>query len=290
MPAYDGLIIDLDGVVWRGRVAIDGAAEAIGVLRQHGIRLVFMTNEPGSTRLAFAARLTAIGIPATSADVLTSAAATARTIAALEPLPDRRTFVIGPHALVEEIRAAGLEVVTGEPARTVPVVVVGAHQGFDYQELRTATLALRNGARLFATGRDAIFPSLLEAADSWRTPLIGLDATDAGAALYPRFGFVELDRTSVWRPTGLPVPRAPRAGVEVIGDSDRAEIAALDARIFGAPRKALLEVLMDENPGRAFMLRRGGETSAYLVAQRRRIGPGVAGSPAEIRRPLAPLL
>jgi 4-nitrophenyl phosphatase len=159
MPAYDGLIIDLDGVVWRGRVPIDGAAEAIGVLRQHGIRLVFMTNEPGSTRLAFAARLTAIGIPATSADVLTSAAATARTIAALDPLPDRRTFVIGPHALVEEIRAAGLEVVTGEPARTVPVVVVGAHQGFDYQELRTATLALRNGARLFATGRDAIFPS-----------------------------------------------------------------------------------------------------------------------------------
>jgi GNAT superfamily N-acetyltransferase len=130
----------------------------------------------------------------------------------------------------------------------------------------------------------AILRSLLEAADSWRTPLIGLDATEAGAALYPRFGFVEADRTSVWNPTGLPVPRAPRAGVEVIGESDRAGIAALDARIFGAPRKSLLEVLMDENPGRAFMLRRGGETSAYLVAQRRRIGPGVAGSRTEIGR------
>jgi 4-nitrophenyl phosphatase len=159
MPAYDGLIIDLDGVVWRGRIPIPGAAEAISTLRQHGIRLVFMTNEPGSSRLGLTARLTAMGIAATSADVLTSAAATARTIAGLDSLPDRRTFVIGPHALVEEIRAAGLEVVTGEQARAAPVVVVGAHQGFDYQELRTATLALRNGARLFATGRDAVFPS-----------------------------------------------------------------------------------------------------------------------------------
>src|SRR5919204_1674774 len=159
MPAYDGLIIDLDGVVWRGRIPIPGAAEAISTLRQHGIRLVFMTNEPGSSRLGLTARLTAMGIAATSADVLTSAAATARTIAGLDSLPDRRTFVIGPHALVEEIRAAGLEVVTGEQARAAPVVVVGAHQGFDYQELRTVTLALRNGARLFATGRDAVFPS-----------------------------------------------------------------------------------------------------------------------------------
>jgi glycerol-1-phosphatase len=159
MLAYDGLIIDLDGVIWRGRVPIDGAAEAIGALRERGVRLVFMTNEPGSSRIAFAARLTGMGIPATSGDVLTSAAATARAIASRDGLRDRRIFVIGPHALVDEVRAAGLDVVTGEQARSASVVVVGAHQGFDYQELRTATLALRNGAHLFATGRDVVFPS-----------------------------------------------------------------------------------------------------------------------------------
>jgi 4-nitrophenyl phosphatase len=38
-------------------------------------------------------------------------------------------------------------------------VVVGGHEGFDYRELSAATVAIRNGARLFATGRDAIFPT-----------------------------------------------------------------------------------------------------------------------------------
>ncbi len=36
--------------------------------------------------------------------------------------------------------------------------MVGGHEGFDYGELRAATAALRSGARLFATGRDPVYP------------------------------------------------------------------------------------------------------------------------------------
>jgi 3-hydroxyisobutyrate dehydrogenase-like beta-hydroxyacid dehydrogenase len=42
----DGLIVDLDGVVWRGQEPIDGAADAIAAVRAKGIRVVFLTNEP----------------------------------------------------------------------------------------------------------------------------------------------------------------------------------------------------------------------------------------------------
>ena len=37
-------------------------------------------------------------------------------------------------------------------------MVVSGHRGFDYEELLTATLALRGGARLFATSRDPTLP------------------------------------------------------------------------------------------------------------------------------------
>jgi HAD superfamily hydrolase (TIGR01450 family) len=156
---FDGLIVDLDGVVWRGAVPIDGAAEAIAAVRANGTRVVFLTNEPGSSRSTFALRLTDMGIPATAADVMTSAAATARAVGLLEDLTTRQAFVVGPPALHDEIKEAGFELLSREEAPQADVVVVGGHPGFDYEELRAASTAVRNGARLFATGRDAVFPT-----------------------------------------------------------------------------------------------------------------------------------
>jgi HAD superfamily hydrolase (TIGR01450 family) len=120
---------------------------------------VFLTNEPASSRGAFAARLTGMGIPSTEADILTSAAATARVVGALTGLASRRALVIGPPALHDEIENVGFELVAEDDAIQARVVVVGGHEGFDYRELSAATAAIRNGARLFATGRDAIFPT-----------------------------------------------------------------------------------------------------------------------------------
>lgn len=155
---YDGLIVDLDGVIWTGNRTVDGAAEAIAAVRANGTRVVFLTNEPRNTRSAIAARLMAIGIPAAASDVVTSAFVAGRVVAAADGLVTRRALVVGTNALHDEIRQAGFEIVGGEDARKAEVVVVGGHEGFDYGELRAATVALRGGARLFATGRDAIFP------------------------------------------------------------------------------------------------------------------------------------
>lgn len=155
---YDGLIVDLDGVVWRGEDPIDGAAEAIATVRSRGIRLLFLTNEPNGSRRSFASRLTAMGIPATANDVITAGAATARIVGSLG-VANRKAFIIGPLALQEEIKGAGFELVPHDEARAAGLVVVGGHQGFDYAELQAATEAIRNGAQLFATGRDAVFPT-----------------------------------------------------------------------------------------------------------------------------------
>jgi HAD superfamily hydrolase (TIGR01450 family) len=66
---------------------------------------------------------------------------------------------VGSPALHDEIRQAGFRLVECEAAAQAEVVVIGGHEGFDYGELRAATEAIRNGARLFATGRDAVFPT-----------------------------------------------------------------------------------------------------------------------------------
>jgi len=155
---YDGLIIDLDGVIWLGGDPIPGVADAVTALRADGMRVLFLTNEPLRSRGAIAGRLAEIGIPATPGDVMTSAAAAARTVGSLAGLRTRRALVVGPPALCDEISDAGFQLLGCEDATQAEVVVVGGHDGFDYRELRAATAAVRHGARLFATGRDPVFP------------------------------------------------------------------------------------------------------------------------------------
>jgi HAD superfamily hydrolase (TIGR01450 family) len=156
---YDGLIVDLDGVVWLGGQAIDGAVEAVAELRARGTRLLFLTNDPSSSREEQAGRLTAIGIETSAGDVMTSAAATARFLADRADLRGRRAFVIGSPAFQREIAAAGFALVPAADAEEAELVVVGGHSGFDFAELRAATRALAQGAQLFAAGRDRVVPT-----------------------------------------------------------------------------------------------------------------------------------
>jgi hypothetical protein len=73
-----------DGVVWLSGEPIDGAAEAIAMLRANGTRVLFLTNEPqleAACRTAHCHRH-----PGHAADVMTSAAATAHVLGSLKGL------------------------------------------------------------------------------------------------------------------------------------------------------------------------------------------------------------
>lgn len=158
LEAFDGFLIDLDGVVYVGEQALPGAADAIAAIRTAGKELLFLTNDPRRSRAEYAGRLNRLGIEAVAGDVLTAGAATAAYLRDHERLQGASAFVIGTSALKDELRRVGLRVVEGEDGRRADVVVVGGHEAFGYQELRVAAQAVLRGAGLFATGRDATFP------------------------------------------------------------------------------------------------------------------------------------
>jgi glycerol 3-phosphatase-2 len=154
---FDGLIVDLDGVVWIGDIPIAGSVDAIAALQARGVRLVFLTNDPTGSRSDYARRLSEMGIAADEEQIVTSARALAALIAERER-SGTAVFAIGSPALKAELAGAGLELRSGDGGRAAAVVAVGGHSGFAYRELRIATQALRQGARLYAAGRDATFP------------------------------------------------------------------------------------------------------------------------------------
>ncbi|MET0304611.1 MAG: HAD-IIA family hydrolase [Solirubrobacterales bacterium] len=153
----DGLLVDLDGVVWVGRELVPGSAEALRALSDAGIEIVFVTNNPGKPAGEYARRLNEAGVEVGPDRIVTAGEATAG-LAAEHVGTGRTAFAIGAPAFHETIAAAGLRLLEGEAGREADAVLVSGHRGFDYDELLTATLALQRGAALFATSRDPTLP------------------------------------------------------------------------------------------------------------------------------------
>src|SRR2546427_216135 len=70
---YDGFLLDLDGVVWRGEQPIEGAGETVEELREAGKRVVFLTNNASLSPREYAAKLMRHRIPTQPGDVISSA-------------------------------------------------------------------------------------------------------------------------------------------------------------------------------------------------------------------------
>lgn len=154
---FDGLLVDLDGVVWIGSEPVPGSPETLRALLDAGKRIVFVTNNPGRLPQAYAERLGELGVEVDAARIVTAGMVAAR-LAGEAAGNGGGAFVIGASALKEMVAATGARVLEGEEAEEADVVVVSGHRGFDYAELLTAKRALDRGAALFATSHDPTMP------------------------------------------------------------------------------------------------------------------------------------
>jgi HAD superfamily hydrolase (TIGR01450 family) len=153
---FDGLLIDLDGVVWLGREPIPGSPEALAALLEQGKEICFVTNNPSRPPERYAERLQGMGVEIGPERIVTAGMVVARL--AGEAAGGGGAFVIGASPLKEMVAATGATLLEGEAGQEARVVVVSGHRGFDYEELLTAKRALDGGAALFATSHDPTMP------------------------------------------------------------------------------------------------------------------------------------
>jgi HAD superfamily hydrolase (TIGR01450 family) len=153
---YDHVLLDLDGCLWVGDQACEGAVEAVTALREAGMSLLFLTNDVRHAPEEFVRKLWRLGFQASIAEVVTAGAALQYHLAGR----DRGSaYVVGSQALIDHVSAAGLRVLNRTPFATrADVVVVGTHEGFGYDELRIAAQAVTRGAELIGATRDRTFP------------------------------------------------------------------------------------------------------------------------------------
>jgi HAD superfamily hydrolase (TIGR01450 family) len=145
-----GWVLDLDGVVWLAHAPIAGSVDAVARLRGAGHRLAFVTNNSQAPASQVANRLKDIGIDPGN-DVITSAMAVAQLVE-----PGEQVLVFAGPGVVEALERRGAHVVTTGPA---DAVVVGKHVDLSYERLRSASRAVRSGARFLATNTDPTYPT-----------------------------------------------------------------------------------------------------------------------------------
>ncbi len=156
IDSYDTAVFDLDGVIYLGPVAVPGVADAITALRDRGVRVGFVTNNAARSPQEVADHLQELGIASEPDDIVTSAQAVARLMAARfsEGSP---VLVAGTPALEAEIRAVGLTPVASSAEHPVAVVVGYAPQ-LRWADLNDACLAVQAGAIWYGSNADRTRP------------------------------------------------------------------------------------------------------------------------------------
>lgn len=154
----DGLVCDLDGVVYRGDQPIAGASEAIDRMRRTGLRLVFCTNNSRLTVDEYVQKLAGLGVKASPAEVLTSGVVTAEVLAE-RGVTGAHAIVVGGQGLRAALTDVGIVIDDDPSAGSADLVVVGWDRAFDFDAMRRAALAVRSGADFVATNKDASFPA-----------------------------------------------------------------------------------------------------------------------------------
>lgn len=147
------LLIDLDGVIYRGESPMPGASGLLPALAELGIEYVFVTNNSTLTPRQVAAKLGSLAVATTPDHVVTSALAAADYLRGVEPV-GARVLAIGEDGLESALSEAGFELVEADPT----CVVVGLDRHLTYERLARACMAIRAGARFVATNADPALP------------------------------------------------------------------------------------------------------------------------------------
>lgn len=216
-PIIRGIISDLDGVAYRGGVAIPDAVRAFQAWHERGLPYAFVTNNATKSAAAFAAKLTAIGVPATADQVFNAVAATASLMRRRWP-DGGRVFAIGETPLFEAIEAAGFRLVGDDDAE---IVVLGSDYELSYAKLRTAVRAALAGAAVVVTNPDMLTP-----ADDGFEPCVGVLMAAVAAAVPGCSPIV------VGKPEPLMIEEAlaylgtPRAETIMVGDQLATDVLA----------------------------------------------------------------
>lgn len=150
-----GLLIDMDGVLWRGRTFLPGVRQFFSTLRERQLPFLLVTNNATVSPQSAVERLAEIQVEIEPQEVLTSAFATAAYLKTVLS-PGASVYAIGEQAVRHALEGAGFHLL--DQHDSARAVVVGFDRQIDWYKMAEAALAIQAGALFVGTNPDVSFP------------------------------------------------------------------------------------------------------------------------------------
>ena len=155
------LILDMDGVLWRGETPMPGLVDFFDTLRRLDIGFALATNNAAKTAVMYTERLKGFGVDVAPEQIVTSSEATASYLR--EEYPNGASiYPVGEKGMHDALKAQGFTLVSEEEAingATADIVVVGFNRHATYRLLAMGAHLINQGARFIGTNPDPSFPS-----------------------------------------------------------------------------------------------------------------------------------
>lgn len=160
-PPARGLILDMDGVLWKDDTPIGDLLAIFKRLRALDLKVVLVTNNAAKTVDEYLDKLRGFGVALEPWQIVTSSDATAHALAKTFPKKGA-VYVVGENGILSALREKGFAPITDPDDETsVVAVVAGIDRTLTYLKLRRATLHIRAGAPFYGTNPDKTFPTPL---------------------------------------------------------------------------------------------------------------------------------
>lgn len=230
-------LFDLDGTLYLGDRPLDRAQDLIALLRSHGKRVCFFTNNSSRSDVDYVRKLKAMGFGCQSQEVVMS---THSLVSFLKAKSFGRSFVLGTKKMKKMLRQQGIAI---EPAaKRAQVIVVGFDKELTYERLKQACFAISAGLPYVVTHPDWFCPTeqgpepdcgalaLLIEQTTGKKPLevLGKPSIWMIRELKSRFRFKPKDAVLIGDRLSTDILMANQAGIDSVlvlsGDSSRSDL------------------------------------------------------------------
>lgn len=147
------LILDMDGVLWRGDSPLGDLGQVFKIIEDKGLKFTLATNNSTKTPRQYQDKLASFGASVAVDHIITSSQAAAYLLKSKFPAGGP-VYIIGEDGLEKALQECGFFMQENDPL----AVVVGMDRNLTYSKLKRASLLIQAGVPFYGTNADKTFP------------------------------------------------------------------------------------------------------------------------------------